>query len=393
VSSTLLIINRHDLRWTTGEGRYLSIPGARRALLTRTFGGGLNGWRRSDYALTQVAEMSDLEHVARVCRWIARTMRPTHILALHEKDLLVAARLREELSLPGPREADILPYRDKYLMKQRAAAAGVPVPRFGVVADVATIPGFSWDGPTVSKDRWGLGASSIRFWEDLPAALAGLLTSRPGDDALLLEERIEGEMYYCDSVVVNGETLFANVSQYLVVPGDYHSYDWQADISPVDPDVEVAIRALNEVTLDAMGRHDAVTHAEYFRDRDGNYHLCEIAARPGGGGVDLLVRHATGVDLVACAVAIAEGHRPDVEVVPAGSVYVLLGLYPCEAGTSVPDGGRYGVVHHQSASSASRGGPRHATDYTDMYVLRAADRDQAEDLLRGAVRASGRSVR
>ncbi len=48
-----------------------------------------------------------------------------------ERNLLLAADLRAEFGLPGLRRDDVLPFRDKLVMKDRLAAAGIRVPRYG----------------------------------------------------------------------------------------------------------------------------------------------------------------------------------------------------------------------------------------------------------------------
>src|SRR3569833_3741244 len=48
-----------------------------------------------------------------------------------ERNLLLTADLRVEFGLPGLRREDVLPFRDKCLMKDRLVAAGIRVPRYG----------------------------------------------------------------------------------------------------------------------------------------------------------------------------------------------------------------------------------------------------------------------
>src|SRR3712207_1852017 len=52
----------------------------------------------------------------------------SRLVAMNERDLEVAAALREELDIPGERPVSIAPFRDKLLMAQTLAALGVPTP-------------------------------------------------------------------------------------------------------------------------------------------------------------------------------------------------------------------------------------------------------------------------
>ena len=71
--------------------------------------------------------MDEEDVIARVERWLG-DRRPDRVEALWEPMVLLAARLRERLGAPGISWDTALGFRDKGLMKERVAAAGLRVP-------------------------------------------------------------------------------------------------------------------------------------------------------------------------------------------------------------------------------------------------------------------------
>src|ERR1044072_4122237 len=65
---------------------------------------------------------------AEAATFIARRARVTRVVALEEFDVLTAARVREELALPGMGETVARRFHDKLSMRVRAREAGLLVP-------------------------------------------------------------------------------------------------------------------------------------------------------------------------------------------------------------------------------------------------------------------------
>nr|MBA3822210.1 hypothetical protein [Deltaproteobacteria bacterium] len=72
--------------------------------------------------------LDDDDVVARVHTWM-RGRAVDRVLANWEVMVLTAARLRERFGLPGMSHDAVRGFRDKQLMKERVAAAGLRVPR------------------------------------------------------------------------------------------------------------------------------------------------------------------------------------------------------------------------------------------------------------------------
>src|SRR5688500_6783004 len=84
--------------------------------------------------------MDEEDVIARVHAWL-RGREVDNVLANWEPLVIVAARLREKFGIPGMSVDAVRGFRDKQLMKERVAAAGLRVPRAHRVRTVAEVWG------------------------------------------------------------------------------------------------------------------------------------------------------------------------------------------------------------------------------------------------------------
>ncbi|MFY1623361.1 ATP-grasp domain-containing protein [Micromonospora sp. WMMD723] len=259
-----------------------------------------------------LAHLEVLDHydrdVAARATALAAHHRPRHVVALHEADLELAAELRARFGLPGPRPADIRPFRDKLLMKQRAVAAGIEVAPHTLATTAGQVRAFAADHgyPVVLKQRAGynsVGLRIVRSAGELPAHLDELY--RDGDrDDLLVERFVPGRMCHVDGFVRAGRTVLAWPSQY-----QYDLASFGSDPGPridvtLDPDdpltgrlLDLVDRVLAALTRSPGALTDHAFHAEVFHTPDDRLVLCEIACRSGGAKIREVFEVMFGVNL------------------------------------------------------------------------------------------------
>ncbi|HEX5740365.1 MAG TPA: hypothetical protein VFY17_02285, partial [Pilimelia sp.] len=232
--------------------------------------------------------------VRRLLRELADRHGARHVVALSEPDLDLAAELREERDLPGPRAADIAAFRDKLLMKQRAAAAGVTTASYAPARDAAAVRDFARTHglPVVVKNRSGYNAIGLRIARDaaqLDAALAAAFPDGRTRDDLLVERYVPGRMCHVDGVVIDGRPALAWPSQYqyeLATFGSDPGARIDLTLDPGDPLtprlLDLVDRVLPALAGDGGRMRDHAFHAEVFHTPDDELVLCEVAARPAG---------------------------------------------------------------------------------------------------------------
>ncbi|MCA9867683.1 MAG: ATPase [Anaerolineae bacterium] len=277
--------------------------------------------------------------------YLMRGRRIDAIVPLDDYDVETAAALREHLRLPGLGETGARYFRDKLAMRTQAAAHGIPVPPF--------TPVFSYDRlraymertppPWVLKPRSEAGAMGIKKLHDSEALWRKLDELGDAQSFFHLEQFIPGEIYHVDSLVYEGNVLFAQPHKYARPPMTV-AHEGGVFVSrtlPHDGDEARAILDLNERLLGAFALDHGATHAEFIRDHDGQYYFLEVAARVGGADIERLVEAASGLNLWGewARLEIAYARGEPYEVHPSRHEYA--GILVCLARQEWPDMGGY----------------------------------------------------
>jgi biotin carboxylase len=283
--------------------------GARVLLLTRAKLLG-EPWARE--ALEEVFALRDdgggFDAYAEVAVHLARRHRVSRVVALEEYDVLTAARLREELALPGMGSTVARRFQDKLSMRVSARAAGVRVPDFvhllngeEVAEFIASVP-----PPWLLKPRTGASAMGMRLLGDegevwrAASELDGRAEPAERAPAHLLEHFVPGDVYHVNSLVVGGRVCFADASRYGAPPfevahrgGVSTSHTLRRGSAE-----ERRLLAANRKLLAGLGFESGTTHVEFIRGAaDGELYFLEAAARIGGAYTAEMVEAATGVNL------------------------------------------------------------------------------------------------
>ena len=254
----------------------------------------------SDYL--QVPKLLDENDVvARVHAWM-RGREVDRVLANWEIMVLTAARLRERFGVPGMSLDAVRGFRDKKLMKDRVAAAGLRVPHSVRVRTAtearegAHLIGF----PLVLKPISGAGSADTYRVDSLQELEATLGKMHHVEEASL-EEFIDGEEFTYDAVSINGVPAYANIAQYLPPPLIARSNEWVSPVITTVRDMaQPSMRAGQELgkgVLQALGMGDGFTHMEWFRKANGEVVFGEIGCRPGGAHLVDQMNYTSDIDL------------------------------------------------------------------------------------------------
>jgi biotin carboxylase len=245
--------------------------------------------------------LDDDDVVSRVSAWL-RGRSVDRVLANWEVMVLSAARLRERFGLPGMTVDQVNGFRDKQLMKERVARAGLRVPKSERVRTVAEARAAAEriGYPLILKPIAGAGSADTHKVES-GAQLEAVLSKMLHVGEASCEEFVDGEEYTFDTVCVGGVPRFANVAQYLPKPLIARTNEW---ISPVIITVRDMAQsklkpgiALGEKVLTALGMGDGFTHMEWFRKPNGEAVFGEIGCRPGGAHLVDQMNYTCDIDL------------------------------------------------------------------------------------------------
>ena len=242
----------------------------------------------------QVHSLVDEDEVYNQLSHLAKHVAIDRLECLWEPFMLMAARLRERLGLPGMNVAATEPFRDKEKMKQTLDAAGLRTPRHRQAGDAQGIRsaaraiGF----PLVVKPLAGAGSADTYRVDDT-AALERVIARVPHVQSLSVEEYIEGEEYTFDTVCADGKVVYENIAWYRPKPMIGRAEEWISmqtiNLRHVDDARLQSGRKLGHAVLKALGFRTGFTHMEWFLKPDGEAVFGEIGARPPGGrSVDLM---------------------------------------------------------------------------------------------------------
>lgn len=253
-------------------------------------------------AYVRVPSLQDEDEVVRVAtQWVAGR-RIDRVICLWEPGVLLAARLREELGAPGMTVEECLPFRDKDLMKEKVAAAGIRTPKHksaksaqGVRAAIKKI-GY----PVIIKPIAGAGSMDT-YRVNNPAELKAAIAKMGHIDEVNVEEFIDGEEYTYDTICVDGKIVYRNIGYYRPRPLIARSEEW---ISPqtlclrdLDAPHLKGGHEMGHAVLEALNMKTGFTHMEWYRKEDGEVVFGEIAVRPAGARTVDLMNFVSDIDL------------------------------------------------------------------------------------------------
>lgn len=303
-------------------------------------------WPREDIDdFFHMPDLSNLQDTINGVSYLARTTAIDHIVALDDYDVEVAAALREHLRLPGLGASAARYFRDKLAMRVQARDRGILVPDFVHVLNYNHITAFTErvPPPWVLKPRSEASSIGITRIDDRDQLWQRIDTLGDRQSYHLLERYVPGDVYHVDSIVREGQVVFAQVHRYGRPPMDVYHGGGMFVTRTVQHDSgdERALLALHQQTITAFGYDLGAAHMEFIKGRDdGRFYFLETAARVGGANIVDLVEAATGANLWAewAAVEIARDGRP---YQPPGLNGVYGGLIVSLARQEYPDTSAY----------------------------------------------------
>lgn len=225
----------------------------------------------------------------------ARHGPPDCIVALKEDDLLIGAQLREEWNCPGPRCADLLPFRNKHRMAMMIAGAGLPIEPFALVRDVQSVLDFcgahGW--PVVLKPLCSSASEGV-VRANHPDDLAGVSFSVT---PLLVQAYNPRPVHHVDGVFDGRQLTCWRVARYINTCLDFRRGSFLGSVEEDDPELIRMTGSSAERFLRVLTGSPTVVHLEMFVDPMGRCTFLEVGARVGGGETALLWREVHGYDL------------------------------------------------------------------------------------------------
>jgi len=249
---------------------------------------------------------------------IARHQRIDRVVALDDFDVETGAMLREHLQLPGFGRTAASRFRDKLAMRTSARALGIGVPEFTPVFTDEVVA--EWAGrvqpPWVLKPRSSAAAIGIKKVGGSDELWRALDTAGDQRSNCVLEQFVRGDVYHVDSIVCNGEVVFAVAFKYGRPPMEI-AHEGGIFITRRLDDSSAEAKALldcNRRLQAGFGMMRGVSHTEFIGPAEsphsvgnpqsavrnhGDVVFLETSARVGGAFIVDTIEAATGLNLWA----------------------------------------------------------------------------------------------
>lgn len=240
------------------------------------------------FAIKREVASFDAAHLAAEhADWLSQADR---LIARSEYELLAAAELREHFAIPGDTRVEVLPLRDKLLMREQCAAARLRQPGYWSAAQFRTLS--PRDGLFVLKPR--LEASSTGIIKGPHTAINAAIDALATAQEYLVEAFIPGKVCHLDGFMREGEIGLVVSSHYV---GSCLEYAGGTPLGSAQVSNDPPALSLLQQTLNALGQRNGCFHFEAILDEQGHYWFLETACRVGGAGVAETVALRTGINL------------------------------------------------------------------------------------------------
>lgn len=276
-----------------------------------------------------VDDVRDAEAVAAAIR--ERTASPAGVMTAAEGIIASVARAAELLGVVRCPASVFTLAHNKFAVRQALAAAGLPGPRCALIsaeseaASVASAVGL----PAIVKPVNGAASNLVRTVstvDELAAAYRLLAERLPlSEDAryhrlvgsidplkvFLVEGLLRGPEYAVDVLVRDGVAEPVAVVEKPLI--DERKFELGMVCPPLElseKDTERLFAAATAAAL-ALGLDNTCAHLELIDDAELGATIVEVnAGRPAGGAQPVLLKLATGIDVIAEAVSLALGTPP-----------------------------------------------------------------------------------
>lgn len=282
-------------------------------------------WKAGRFFISHSMNIDDLVRHAKL---LHQDFKFDGVFTFAENSVIATAMIANALGLPAISVDAAVKSRNKIFMREAHREAGAPHPDFRMTPtlDHALKAADELRYPVILKPTLGSASQfvyKINTAQDLkeafPKALTGIaemsqfrnegITDVLGPNSLLVESYLNGKEFLIEAFTWDGVTVLGSVVDRLTLEGNTFDDDvHHAPTSLTDDELQLVHRAVHSGAV-SQGLDRSVMHAE-IRFHDGKPYIVEIAARPGGGGLDFMARISSDYCPIKALIDVASGTKP-----------------------------------------------------------------------------------
>lgn len=244
----------------------------------------------------------NLEHLLLGVSNLMKSTPVDAVVALDDFDVEKATYLRENLRIDGMGQTTGRYFRDKLAMRMRAKSCGISNPQFCSLFNDHDINHFADTvaAPWVLKPRSEASASGIIKVYDKESLWMHINEMGNNRFKYLVEQFRPGDVYHCDSLILDGKVIFSITSRYLATPMEISQGGgiFRSANIPYNSSDDKEIKKVNEQVIKGFGLKHGAAHSEYIKCKeDGKIYFLETSSRVGGAHLAEMVAAASGINL------------------------------------------------------------------------------------------------
>ena len=254
------------------------------------------------------------------------------VFSASEDFMYLAAQIRECFGLEGMTVIDTAYFRDKCLMKEKALAAGVNVPRYGAYQSNLTFSEITQHVglPFVLKPKDSAGAFGVHVIRNQHDYDDVINTSNIGL-GYEYETFVEGKLYHVDLLIKNGEVCFQAACEY-----SFPNLDFQFGKPCLSLVLEESHELYAQLTnfaafaVKSLGLKNGPSHVEIFVKESGELVFLEAACRTPGAIMVPIYQAQFDMNMIEMALDIECGL--DIAEIVKNDSYCMGGIFPAKQG-------------------------------------------------------------
>lgn len=239
-----------------------------------------------------------------------------------EVSMNVMGRLNDELGLSGITREQAIRATNKHLMREAFEKGNAPSPISILTANAEDAwshlqNDFTTDGilkPSRNSGSRGIAKVTRNMDKDDFVKTYNVAFNESRDKSVLIEQFIEGPEFSVEIIVWNGKVNVLTVTDKKTTGAPHFVELGHNQPSCYSNEDVETLKAAAVAGVKALGVNNCACHAE-AKLMDGKAYLMEIGARLGGDFISTELTHlSTGIDMVAAAINVALGVKPDLNV-------------------------------------------------------------------------------
>ena len=228
--------------------------------------------------------------------------------------------INEKMGLPGIDLQTALRATNKEKMRRAFERGGAPSPKsFGVVSfESAVLAARQIDGaiivkPSRSSGSRGITKLSTGYSESEFSVAVDRAISESRDRSAMIEQFVDGPEFSVEIIVWNKEVHVLQVTDKKTTGAPYFVELGHSQPSMFPKETVEAVKRAAVLGVKALNVNNCACHAE-VKVQEGQAYIMEIGARLGGDFISTELTHlSTGIDMVAAAIKVALGEKPNLE--------------------------------------------------------------------------------